>query len=112
MKFCLVLPLALLAAPACAEVQLQTTRYACERSLEVPVTYVMDPAGAAEGALVMTVEGRQITLFQEPAETGSRYGWPSDGSNYVWLAQDSKASLLWKDETGKETPLLTDCTQQ
>ena len=101
----LLLPLA-----AHAEQQLVTQRYTCERGVEVPVAYVT--AGTAS-VVVLTVEGRQIALQQEVAASGTRYGWPSDGSHYVWWSKGDTATLLWKDgETGTETPLLSDCKAQ
>lgn len=102
--------MALLPAAALAEQQLITARYACERGVEVPVAYVT--AGDASVA-VLTVEGRQIALQQEVSASGARYGWPSDGSNYVWWSKGDTAMLAWKDgATGTETPLLSDCKQQ
>ena len=99
-----------LAGPAVADTQVQTLRYTCERGVEVPVAYVRaDDTSLA----VLTVEGSQILLYAEPAASGARYGWPSDGSNYVWLTKDNTAMLLWKDaEAGSETTLLASCTAE
>ena len=94
---------------AFADLKAQNMRYSCERSVEVPVVYVT--SGDASVAVLM-VEGRQILLYSEPAASGARYGWPSDGSNYVWATQDNTASLFWKDETGAETPILAACKLQ
>lgn len=100
----------LLPLAAHAEQQLVTQRYTCDRGVDVPVAYVT--AGDASVA-VLTVEGRQIALHQEAAASGVRYGWPSDGSNYVWWTKGDTATLLWKDgETGRETPLLVVCRAQ
>ena len=102
----LILPLVLMAAPALAETQLQTLRYACDRGVEVPATYInADDLSLA----VIHVEGTQITLYGEEAASGARYGWPSDGANYVWWTKGAEATLYWK-EAGEETPLLT-CTE-
>jgi membrane-bound inhibitor of C-type lysozyme len=77
-------------------------RYTCDRGVEVPATYVT----TAEGSLaVINVDGNQITLLGEPAASGARYGWPSDGSNYVWWTKGDAATLYWKTPEG-ETPLL------
>jgi membrane-bound inhibitor of C-type lysozyme len=96
--------LALLAAtPAWAETQVVTTRYACDRGVEVPGTYVTADDLAV---VVLNVDGTQITLYQEPAASGVRYGWPSDGATYVWWTKGKDATLFWK-EAGTETPLLT-----
>lgn len=95
-----LVPAMLAAAPG-----FTTKTYTCDRGVQVPVTYI----NAAEGSLlVLTVEGRQITLAGEPAASGARYGWPSGGSNYVWWSQGDDATLYWKTPEG-EAPLLT-CT--
>jgi membrane-bound inhibitor of C-type lysozyme len=92
-----------------AETTLQTLRYLCARGVEVPAAYInADDASFA----VITVEGRQIALYNQPAASGARYGWPSDGLSYVWWTKGDAATLYWKDETGAETPILTDCLQQ
>jgi membrane-bound inhibitor of C-type lysozyme len=97
--------LALAPANLAAAPEFTTQRYTCDRGVEVPVTYV----NAAEGSLVvLTVEGRQITLVNEPAASGARYGWPSGGSNYVWWTKGDGATLFWKTPEG-EAALLT-CT--
>lgn len=97
--------LALAPASLAAAPEFTTQRYTCDRGVEVPVTYI----NATEGSLVvLTVEGRQITLVNEPAASGARYGWPSDGSNYVWWTKGEGGTLLWKTPEG-EAQLLT-CT--
>lgn len=102
----LALPLALAAAPALAETQVLTLRYACERGVEIPATYV----NAEDLSLaVIHVEGGQITLYNEIAASGARYAWPSDGAGYVWWTKGQEATLYWK-EGGGEVPLLT-CTE-
>lgn len=97
----LVVALAPVAASAAPE--FTTQRYACDRGVEVPATYV----STAEGDLVViNVDGSQITLLGEAAASGARYGWPSDGSGYVWWTKGDAATLYWKTPEG-ETPLLT-----
>jgi membrane-bound inhibitor of C-type lysozyme len=95
--------LGLLGQPAPAETLVQTLRYTCDRGVEIPVTQVTAPDQAV---MVLHVDGSQITLFQEPAASGVRYGWPSDGSSYVWWTKGDAATLFWKTPEG-ETPLLT-----
>src|SRR5690554_5286059 len=97
-----------LPAPAGAEdLTLNTVTYGCERGVSVPVAYV---TAGADSVVVLTVEGRQISLYAEPAASGVRYAWPSGGSGYVWWTKGEVASLYWKDGTeGSETPLLQDC---
>ncbi len=99
----------LVAGPALAQAQMEVIpqRYLCERGGEVPVTYVN---AHDESAVVINVEGAQISLLSEPAASGVRYGWPSDGSHYVWWTKGSEATLYWHDgETGQEQPLLSAC---
>ena len=99
--------LAVLAGPALSETQFATLRYTCDRDVSVPATYVnADDASFA----VIHVEGEQITLVGEPAASGARYGWPSDGASYVWWTKGPEASLYWR-EGGTETLLLT-CIEQ
>jgi membrane-bound inhibitor of C-type lysozyme len=93
----------LAALPVAAETSVVTTRYACDRNVAVPATYV---TADDQSVAVIHVEGAQITLYQETAASGVRYGWPSDGSNYVWWTKGDAATLFWKTPEG-ETPLLT-----
>lgn len=96
--------LALVLIPAAASAQeFTTTRYTCDRDVEVPATYVNGPELSL---VVIHVDGSQITLLNEPAASGARYGWPSDGSNYVWWTKGDEATLYWKSPEG-EAPLLT-----
>ena len=95
--------LLLMAVPAAAETQVQTLHYACDRGVMVPATYVN---ADDQSLVVLNVEGSQITLFIEQSASGARYGWPSDGSNYVWWTKGDEATLYWKTPEG-ETPLLT-----
>ena len=106
---------ALACGAARAELTLVTARYTCDRGVEVPVAYVNGDSGPAIGSsvAVLTVEGRQIALYLEVSASGARYGWPSDGSNYVWWTKGDAATLLWKDGTaGTETTILGGCRQQ
>lgn len=98
------------AAPAMAGLDLIAATYICERGVEVPVTYVNETGGEGQSIAVLTVEGRQVSLFVEISGSGARYGWPSDGSSYVWWTKGDTATLYWKDgETATEIPLLNDC---
>lgn len=102
----------LAATPALAqgETTVQTLIYACDRGVEVPATYVNAPDTALA---ILHVEGRQITLYGEPAASGARYGWPSDGSSYVWWTKGPEATLSWKDgAAGTEEPILLNCVEQ
>ena len=101
-----LLALALIPAAASAQ-EFTTARYLCDRGVEIPATYVNGPDLSLA---VIHVEGNQITLLTEPAASGARYGWPSDGSNYVWWTKGDEATLYWKSPEG-EAPLLTCKTQ-
>lgn len=102
--------LALCPGAALAEMQVQNTGYLCDRNVEVPVVYVNDPE---QSLAVLQIEGRQILLYAQSAGSGGRYSWPSDGSNYVWVTEGAKATLLWHDgAAGTETPILTACVQR
>ncbi|WP_135448704.1 MliC family protein [Tabrizicola caldifontis] len=93
-----LLPSAVAAAP-----EFQAVTYFCDRGVQVPATYVNMPEGSL---VVLMVDGRQITLVGEEAASGARYGWPSDGSTYVWWTKGQEATLYWKTPEG-ETPILT-----
>lgn len=97
--------LALLAGGAAQAQSYATRTYLCDRGVEVPATYVVGPD---YDLVVINVDNRQVTLVSEPAASGARYSWPSDGSVYVWWSKEDGATLLWKTPEG-ETPLLT-CT--
>lgn len=106
----LAVALTLLPGIAAAEMQVQNTRYNCDRGVVVPVVYVNDPD---QSLAVLQVEGAQILLYADAEGSGGRYSWPSDGSNYVWVTDGAGATLNWKDgAAGTETPILTACVQQ
>lgn len=79
-----------------------TLHYACDRGVTVPATYVN---GADQSLVVIHVDGSQITLVNEISASGARYGWPSDGSGYVWWTKGDEATLYWKTPED-ETPIL------
>jgi membrane-bound inhibitor of C-type lysozyme len=105
------LSLALLAglpsAVTAAELEIVTATYHCERGVAVPVAYINTDG---PGAVVLTVEGRQIALAQQISASGARFAWPSGGSGYVWWSRGDSATLYWHDgETGEEVALYTAC---
>jgi membrane-bound inhibitor of C-type lysozyme len=103
----LALVVCVLPGMAAADMQMTNGRYSCDRGVEVPATYVTD---AEQSIAVIHVDGTQITLFSEEAASGVRYGWPSDGSHYVWWTKGNEATLYWHDgETGEEAALLENC---
>ena len=98
-----------LPASAFAEMSVQNGRYTCDRGVEIPVVYVTDPENAVA---ILVVEGNQVLVYAEDAASGVRYGWPSDGSNYVWWTKGTDATLYWRDAVAKtETALLENCKQ-
>jgi membrane-bound inhibitor of C-type lysozyme len=97
----------LVLVPTLASAQeFSTATYACDRGVVVPATYVNGPDVSL---VVINVDGRQITLLNEPSGSGARYAWPSDGSGHVWWTKGDEATLFWKTPEG-EAPLLT-CKQ-
>ena len=90
-------------AEAPPETQVLTLQYSCDGGVVVPATYVN---AFDQQVAVIHVDASQITLFAEVAASGARYGWPSDGANYVWWTKGAEATLYWK-EGGTETPLMT-----
>lgn len=101
--------MALSLMPTLAASEATNQRYTCERGVQVPVVYVNSGDMAIA---VLLVEGNQILLYSEPVASGARYGWPSDGSNYVWLTKDTQAMLLWRDGAAKtETTVLAECVR-
>ena len=92
--------------PLTTAVDPAATRYLCADGTKLAAVYGTD------GNLKLTVKGETVTLLAEEAASGARYGWPSDGSSYVWWTKGPEATLYWKNgETGEETPVLTTCKQ-
>ena len=92
-----------------AEMNAQNQRYICERGVQIPAVYV---TSGDSSIVILTVEGNQILLYSEATASGVRYGWPSDGSHYVWLSKGEATMLFWHDgATNKETTLYAACTQ-
>lgn len=100
------LALVLPAAPAWAGTEVLTLRYLCDRDVEVPATFIN---ASDVSVVVLTVDGGQITLFNAPAASGARYGWPSGGAGYVIWTKGDEATIYWR-EGGTETAFLT-CRQ-
>jgi membrane-bound inhibitor of C-type lysozyme len=90
-----------------APLDVRTVRYVCERGVEVPAAFVSGPEDAL---VVITVDGGQILLYQEPSASGARYAWPSDGAGYVLWSKGDSATIYWR-EGGQENTLLT-CTSK
>lgn len=102
--------LSALAVPAAADLALQGGTYLCDRGVELPVSYVNGSDGSVA---VLYVEGRLITLLNEPAGSGARYAWPSDGSGYVWWTKGDTATLYWRDgAASEEVALYAECRMQ
>lgn len=99
--------LAILPGAAYAGFETSSATYTYERGAEITAIYVND---AEQSAAFLQVEGNMVTLWAEPAASGVRYAWPSDGSYYVWWTKGEGATLSWHDgENGTETLLPGDC---
>lgn len=93
--------------PVLAELTTGGGTYVCDRGVELPAAYVNSDDGAVA---VLHVEGRLITLYNEPAASGARYVWPSDGAGYVWWTKGDTATLYWRDGgTSTETVIYAEC---
>ena len=90
-----------------AGLEVQNLRYACDRGVELPATFVTGPEDAVA---VIQIEGRQILLYQEVAASGARYAWPSDGAGYALWTKGDEATVFWRD--GETEILLLRCTAQ
>ncbi len=97
----------LLASSAVAETSFLTTQYVCDRDVLVPASYI---DAVDRSYAVIYVEGRQITLTNQPAASGARFGSAVDGASYVWWTKGDEATLFWKAD-GEETALLS-CKEQ
>ena len=84
------------------------TQYLCADGTEITTLLGND------GNLKLTVQGETVTLLAEEAASGARYGWPSDGSSYVWWTKGPEGTLYWKDgnKGGEESVLQAECKQQ
>ena len=93
--------------PVATAVDPNATQYLCADGTKIAAVYGTD------GNLKLTVKGETVTLLAEEAASGARYGWPSDGSSYVWWTKGDEGTLYWKDGTqgGKETVLHADCKE-
>ena len=86
--------------------------FVCAGGDHFAVNYGME--GETPSATLTMANGETFLLLAEPAARGARYGWPSDGTNYVLLTKGQDATLLLKDGSrgGVETPVQTDCKLQ
>ena len=99
-----------LATAAVAQDAVIEATYLCERGVEIPVVYVN---GVEPAIAILSVEGALVTLEVERSGSGARYGWPSDGSHYIWWSKGDTAQLLWRDgATGEETVIYSDCKEK
>ncbi|MDB5663849.1 MliC family protein [Cypionkella sp.] len=82
-----------------------TTQYLCADGTKIATVLGTD------GNLKLTLKDESFNLLSEETTSGARYGWPSDGSNYVWLIKADTGTLLWKDGTkgGAESVLHDAC---
>ncbi|MEX0349694.1 MAG: MliC family protein [Paracoccaceae bacterium] len=102
----LVCALAVLAAPAVADVWIETSYYVCERGAEVTATHVGKDADAA---VVLQIEGNQIGLPVTRSGSGVRYAEP--GGGYVWHEKGRSALLLWEEGDSTQA-IYSDCQSE
>lgn len=86
--------------------------YVCAGGKYFAVNYGQD--GQTPSVLLTFANGETARLLAEPSASGARYGWPSDGTSYVFWSKGQEAMVLLKDGTrgGKETVVYTDCKLQ
>jgi hypothetical protein len=107
-------------APAARQVEQQDetfgdpapASFVCDGGHHFAVTYGMQDETPSVMLSLDTDE--EVTLLSEPTEHGGRYGWPSDGTNYVLLTEGQTATVLLKDGSrgGAETSVYTGCKLQ
>ncbi len=87
------------------------TTYVCGDGAQIVAVYATD---AGQDAVNLTFDGATLLLYAEPAASGVRYGWPSDGTNYVWWTKGDMADLYLKDgaKGGLETLVHGACAAQ
>lgn len=85
--------------------------YLCEDGTRIGVVY---GAQAGQNSVTLSYNGETAVLLAEPAASGARYGWPSDGSGYIWWTKADQGTLYWKDgeKGGQETVLHSGCAAQ
>lgn len=104
MRLWIAAALVCIAPSAWAEgLAVHNTRLLCDRDVEVPVVFVTGPE---DSVVVMQIEGNQILLYREPAASGAKYSWPSDGASYVLWTKGDETTILWR-EAGEETQILS-----
>ncbi len=86
--------------------------YVCAGGRYFAVNYGQD--GDTPSVTLTFEDGETALLLAEPSASGARYGWPSDGTNYVFWSKGQEAMVLLKDGAngGKETVLYADCRLQ
>lgn len=102
-----LLALACVFAGAAAEAGPVQAIYACERGVEIPLTY-FDDAGA--GFAIAQIEGRQVLLEQVRSGSGAFYAEGGEsGSGYFWMTKGDAATLFWREAAADDRPLLSAC---
>lgn len=86
------------------------TQYICADGAQIAALYGKE---GDQDNVILSYNGETFHLLQEISGSGVRYGWPSDGSSYVWWTKGETATLYWKDgPTSAETVLHADCVAQ
>ncbi len=77
------------------------------------MVYVNPPNGDDPSLAIQMAEGRLIHLEQIVSASGTRYGWPSDGSFREWWEHQGTAMLNRVDAENDEiTPIYRNCVPQ
>jgi membrane-bound inhibitor of C-type lysozyme len=86
--------------------------YVCANGRYFAVNYGQE--GETPSVTLTFENDERALLLAEPSASGARYGWPSDGTGYVFWSKGQEAMVLLKDGTkgGKETVLYADCRLQ
>ena len=108
----LMLVLAVFAGPVAGQDRLDVIDvvYACERSVDVPVTYIN--GDGYESMAVINVEGRQVPMVQGTSASGAKYIGLDEQISYRWWTKGDEGMLLFleADHTAEEEILLRYCT--
>lgn len=102
---CIFIPVVVPAPPAAG------TQYICADGAKISALYATD---GEQATVALSFDNQTLTLIEEPTDSGARYGWPSDGTNYVWLVQGDEATLLldYGTSTGPAVLVHSACLRQ
>ena len=95
-----------------ADVQVHQRTYACDRGVQLPVSYI-NPSDEV-GFAVMMVEGKLVTMRAAPTGSGVRYIALDEQDSYRLYTKGNEAFVrhLAADHTAKEIAVLDKCVAQ